>query len=100
MKDRLSAIQKNATTTSNTAEMYNLVTGLLPPELISGAISVGPDGGVLISALASDSNTLDRLFSDLLDREKNEGKISKVSVETLNRGKDSLYRVSFKVEKK
>ncbi len=100
LKNRLSAIQTYLGTSSKQAEMYNLVNSLLPPGLVLGAVSVGRQGAVSISALAPDAKTIDRIFSDLLDKEKNESKISKVSIEALNRGRDGIFRVSFKVEAK
>lgn len=100
LKNRLSAIQNYLGTMSKQAEMYHLVNNLLPPDLSLGAVSVGRDGGVLISALAPDIKTIDRVFIDLLDKEKNESKILKVSIEALNRGRDGIFRVSFKVEVK
>lgn len=99
LKNRLDAINKYLGSPSKQAEMYDLVSSLLPPALTVSAVSVEPDGTVLISALASDSDVLERLFTDLLDKEKNEGKISKVSIEALNRGRDGIFRLSFKVER-
>lgn len=99
LKNRLDAIDKYVGTSSKQAEMYNIVSSLIPPSLNISAVSVESDGTVLISALAPDSEILDRLFSDLLDKEKNEGKISRVSVDALSRGRDGIYRLSFKVER-
>lgn len=97
LKNRLSAIQNYLGVSSKQAEMYTLVHNLLPSALDISSVSVGREGGVLVSALATDANTLDRIFTDLLNKEKNENKISKVSIESLNRGRDGLYRVNFTV---
>lgn len=98
LKNRLSAINQYLGTPSQQTEMYNLVNSLLPVSLVVNAASVGSDGTVSISALTSDESVLDQLFTDLLDKQKNEGKINKVSIEALNRGRDGVIRLSFKVE--
>lgn len=100
LKSRLDTIQNYLSTPSKQVELYNLVAKLVPPTIDLSAVSVGADGTVLISALVPDVNALDRIFTDLLDKEKNKGKIAKVSIEALNRGKDGIFRVSFKVEAK
>lgn len=100
LKNRLSAISQYLGVPSKQASMYTLLDSLLPPALSISSIAVGRNGEVLISALAPDSNTLDRIFTDLLDKEKTEGKIGKVSIETINRGRDGIYRVNFLVEAK
>lgn len=100
LKSRLDTIQNYLGTSSKQVELYNLVANLVPPTINLSSVSVGADGTVLVVALAPDANTLDRIFTDLLDKEKNKGKIAKVSIEALNRGRDDIFRVSFKVEAK
>lgn len=99
LKNRIDAIGKYLGTSSKQAEIYNIVNSLFPANLNVSAVSVEANGTVLVSALAPDSDVLDRLFTDLLDKEKNEGKISRVSIDALSRGRDGVYRVSFKVER-
>lgn len=98
LKSRLDAINQTLGTSSKPAEMYTLVNNLLPPTLKVSSVAVGREGSILISALAPDVQTLDQIFSDLLDKEKNENKVSKVSIEALNRGREGIFRVSFQVE--
>lgn len=100
LKNRLTAINQYLATPSQQTEMYSLVNSLLPPGIVINAASVGSGGTVSISALTSDENTLDSLFADLLDKQKNEGKISQVSIEALSRGRDGVIRLSFRVEGK
>lgn len=100
IKNRLNAIDQYLSTPSKQTEMYNLVNSLLPQAVIISAASVGADGTVSISALTSDENALDQLFADLLDKQKNEGKIEKVAIEALSRGRDGVTRLSFRVEGK
>lgn len=100
LKNRLSSINQYLGTPSKQAEMYNIVNSLIPPTVAVSSVSVGSDGTVTISAVTSDSSALDQLFTDLLNKDKNEGKITTVSIDALNRGRDGVYRVSFKVEGK
>ncbi len=97
IKNRLTAINQYLATPSQQTEMYNLVSSLLPASLVVNAASVGADGTVSISALTNDELAVDQLFTDLLDKEKNEGKINKVSIEALSRGRDGVLRLSFRV---
>lgn len=100
LKNRLEKINLHLGISSKQVEMYNLLDSLIPPEITIGTISVGREGNVLVSAVTSDFNSIDAMFSNLLNKEKNEGKISKVLVENISRGRDGTYRFSFTVEAK
>lgn len=99
LKDRLDAINKHLGASSKEVELYNLVEKLIPPSVSVGTISVG-NGKVLINASATDFNLLDGMFSDLISKEKNEDKISKILVENISRGRDSNFRLSLTIEGK
>lgn len=96
LKDRLQAAEQHVGISSKQAEMYNLISSLLPRELTVTQISIG-EGEVLVTAYTSDVNVLDKTLSVLLDKEKNEGKVTKVSIDSLNRGRDGVFRSILKV---
>lgn len=98
LKNRLNAIDQYLGTSSKQVEMYNLLDSLIPSSFTVNTISVGVDGKILISAVTFDPFALDSMFSAFLDKEKNEGKISKVAIENISRGRDGIFRVSFSVE--
>ena len=97
LKNRLEAINTHLGTSSKTVEMYNLLDSLIPPSISIGTISVGAEGKVLVSASTEDFGSIDNMFSDMLNVEKNEGKVSKVLVDNISRGRDGTYRLSFTV---
>lgn len=97
LKNRLVAINQYLESPSKQAQMFNLINGLLPASVSVSSVAVDKDGGVLVLATTSDSSSLDQTISNLISQEKNQDKISQVSVESLGRGRDGIYRLSFKV---
>lgn len=100
LKNRLAAINQYLGSSSKQAQMFNLINGLLPISVSVSSIAVDKDGGVLVLAITRDSNSLDETIGNLISQEKNQDKISQVSVESLGRGKDGIYRLSFKIKSK
>lgn len=98
LKDRLAAINQHWGVSSKQSTMYNLIDRLVPPSVVINAITIDKNGDAVFLALVPDSTTLDELIINLTTKENNDGKISQVSVDSLNRGRDGLYRVSFKVK--
>lgn len=100
LKNRLTAINQYFGVPSKQVEMYNLIEKLLPFEVSISSIAVDKSGDVLLLALSSSSDSIDQFISNLISPDKNEDKISEVSVESLSRGRDGVYRLSFKVKPK
>lgn len=99
LKDRLVQIDKFQGPSKQTT-LYNLTTSLLPPSLSVSSISVDKSGGVTIIGVSSSAQTLDDLVLKLTQKETNEDKIQSVSVDTLSRGREGVYRVSLKITPK
>lgn len=100
LKNRLNTITLYLGNSSKQAQMYVLMEKLLTPSISVSTISVDKSGNVLILATSVDRSALDLLINNLLSKEISEDKIKEVSVESLNRGKDGVYRLSFKVKPK
>ncbi len=100
LKNRLATINQYLGTPSLQSEMYKLITKLAPAPVSISSLSVGKSGEVLVLAIAPDGNSLDNLITNLTSPESNENKISQVSLENINRGKDGIYRLSLKVKPK
>lgn len=100
LKNRLGTISQYLDLPSNQSQMYQLITKLLPESVSLSSISIDKSGGVLLSAIASDGNALDDLITNLTSKETNQDKISQVSVESVNRGRDGIYRISLKIKSK
>ncbi|MBI2600130.1 hypothetical protein HYW43_04415 [Candidatus Daviesbacteria bacterium] len=100
LKDRLATIDQYLGSSSTQIQMYSLVNQFLPEDITINGFSVDQSGNVLIGAVTQNSSTLDKLINDLLSQGNNQDKISQVSIETFNRGKDGVYRLSLKVQPK
>lgn len=100
LKNRLTVIDKYLGIPSKQASLYKLIDKLIPPTVVINAININKTDEVTLMALVPDPASLDIFVNNLTEREENEGSISNVSVESLNRGKDGFYRVSFKIKPK
>lgn len=98
LKNRLATIDKYLETPSKQAQMYNLIEKLLPASVFINTISVDQSGNALVLASLPDGGSLDYLIENLISKETNEDKIKGVSIESLSRGRDGSYRVTFKVK--
>lgn len=100
LKNRLATINQYIDVPSKQSEIYKLVTQLIPPSVILSAFSVDKSGEVLIVAVAPDSTSVDSLVNNLTDKSSNQDKISQVSLENINSGRDGVYRLSLKIKPK
>lgn len=100
LKNRLTVIDKYLGSSSNQLSMYRLIDKLIPASITINEVTVDKEGKVVLLAFVPTSASLDSLMDQLTLKENNEGKISQVSVESLNRGKDGFYRISLKIKPK
>lgn len=100
IKNRLSTINQYLGVTSKQVSTFNLLNQLLPPQLAISSLSVNRSGDAFIVALAADNLTLDNLVSNLISKDDKSQKISQMSIDTLTRGRDGIYRISFKLKMK
>lgn len=98
LKNRLSTIDKFLGVSSKQSLMFGLLDKLMPAGVVVNSVVVDRSGGATLLVLAPDTASLDTLLNNLTSKETNEGSISEISVETINRGRDNYYRVSFKVK--
>lgn len=98
LKDRLTAVSQYLGVSSKQTTLYQLIDKLIPSSVAVKGIAVDRTGTVTLTVLVPDSSTLDDLVVSLTDKESNEDKIKQISIENLNRGKESFYRVSFKIK--
>ncbi len=98
LKNRLNVINQYFGTSSQQSSMFRLIDKLIPVSVLINAITIDKNGGVILLATVPDSTILDNLINNLTTQEINEGKISQVSIESLNRGRDGFYRISFKIK--
>lgn len=97
LKNRLNVIDQYFGTSSQQVSMYSLLDKLIPDSVSVNAVTIDKNSAVTFLATVPDSAILDNLVNNLATKETNEGKISQVSLDALNRGRDGVYRVSFKI---
>lgn len=100
LKNRLAYIDQYMGTSSVQAGLLNLLNAILPPTLAVNSLVIDRSGEVALSAIIQDSSTLDQIITDLTNKDKNQNKISKVSIDSLNRSRDGVYRVNLKIKPK
>lgn len=100
IKNRLVTIDKYLGSNSNQADIYKLIDDLLPSQVSVTSLSVDRLGQVLLSAVVSDAQSVDDFISDLVDKEKNQQKVTQVSIDSLNRGRDGFYRLGIRIKPK
>lgn len=100
LKNRLTTINQYLDTPSSQAQIYKIITKLMPSSVSLNSLSISNSSEVLILVTAPDGDSLDNLIANLTDQASNEGKISQVSIENINRGRDSIYRLSLKIKSK
>lgn len=98
IKNRLSTVNQYLGVTSKQVSTYNMLNQLLPPQLAISSLSVNRSGDAFVVAMASDYLTLDNLVSSLVSKDERSKKISQMSIDTLTRGRDGIYRISFKLK--
>jgi len=97
LKNRLSTISQNMEEASKQSSMYSLLDKLIPQGVSITSLSIDKAGNAIVSALVPTSDTLDNMISALTSNESNQDKISQVSIESLSRGRDGIFRISLKI---
>lgn len=98
LKNRLDILQKYLGTQSKTVSFYQFFTNQLPSSASADSISVDKEANLLILIHFQDIREFDSLLVSLLDPQKNEGRVKKISIDSFSRGRDGLFRVSLKLE--
>lgn len=99
LKNRLEIVSKYLGVPSEQASMYKLINEIVPQTVAISSMAVTKTGEVSLLAVVPDNVVLDDLVHKLTLKENNEGKISQVGIESLNRGRDGLYRISLKIKR-
>lgn len=100
LKNRLTAINQYLGVSSQQSAIFKLVSEFLPQSMTVSSLSIDRLGQMLISAVVPDVLTLDEFILSLTTKDKNQDEIAQVSIESLNRGKDGIYRLSLKIKPK
>lgn len=98
LQNRLAVIGEVYGTSSKQTAIYKLIDKLLPSSAVINSITIDKTGEVVFSALVPNVVSLDQLISNLSNKDSNDSKINQVAIESLNRSKDGVYRVSIKIK--
>lgn len=97
LKEYLSSYQTLSSSDEKKKAVFSLVAFLAPADVQFTDISISRDGNTVIGASTTSLASIDKLLSDLTNREKNADLIAKVDVEGLSLGKDFIYRFGLKI---
>lgn len=97
LKNRMSAINQYLGMPSKQSNAYELINKLIPSSVSISSISLDTTGKATILALVPDSGTLDTMVNNLTDKESNANVISKISLDTISRARDGVYRISMSI---
>lgn len=100
IKNRLSTINQYFGVTSKQVSMYSLLNQMFPPGISISSFAIDRSGEAVVVGVAADGERVDDLISGLTSNSEASDKISQVSIENLNRGRDGLYRISLKIKTK
>lgn len=95
LKDRLSKISKYLDKSSRQNETFQSISALIPPQIVISSLAVDKSGSALIVASGPNIGALDDFFTSLAGGK--DSKFAKISIESLSRGRDNIFRVSFKL---
>ena len=97
LKDRLTSLRKLITNPSKQLETFNIVSILMPSQVVVNSISVDPNGNITLSLITADISALQSFIDKLMSKEINEGKISKIEISSIVRSREAVYKVDLKV---
>ncbi|MDO8570490.1 MAG: hypothetical protein Q7R97_02795 [Candidatus Daviesbacteria bacterium] len=100
LKKRLDSISSILGGDSKRKSIFNMVVYLIPPDIQVLELSVDKSGNMIISLNSSSLLSIQTLFSDLGEKEKNSDLISKVNLEGLSMGRNAVYTFSLKITPK
>lgn len=97
IKEYLSSYKSLSTSDEKKKAVFSLVAFLAPSDILFNDISISRDGNTVVSASSSSLTSIDKLLSDLTNKEKNSDLIARVDIDGLTLGKDSVYRFGLKI---
>lgn len=100
LKQRLDAIQSLIGTDEGKKSIFNLIVYLTPSDMQISDLTVDRNSNLMVSFSSPSLVAVETLISSLGDTGKNFDLISKVHLEGLSYGKDSVYRFTLKITSK
>lgn len=98
LKNRLDSINSLIQTPSPQDQSFNLITKLLPSEVLLRNVLIDKNNRANVTVEAYSTASLENLFNNLTDPKIHDGKISKTAVENFNKNQANVYRVDLNIE--
>lgn len=98
LKSRLAVIDKYASDKSKQSALYAFIEKVAPPGLNINSLSISRSGDVYLSVVVPDIFTVDKLTNSFTDSNQNGNLIKEVSIESLNRSRDGVYRLTLRLK--
>lgn len=98
LKNRMEVLEKLSSAPSKQKALYNLVNQLIPKEVFISSMSVDNTGNIGLSLVVLQTEYFEKLLENLTSKEKNEGKIKTIDIESLTRTRDGVYRSTLKIK--
>lgn len=94
LKNRIDSINKFVVTQNTQNELFEIITGLLPPGVSLLALQINKSSQVVLQGETNSSVSLNNFFNNLTDPQTHDGKIASVTVESLNKSQTGVIRFS------
>lgn len=97
LKKRLESIAAILGGDAKRKAIFNMVIFLIPPDIQVLEVNVDKNGNMNLSLSSSSLLSIQTLVDDLGDSEKNSNLVSKIDLDGLSLGRDSVYRFLLKI---
>lgn len=97
LKNRIDTINRFSNTSYKQGETYDLISNLIPEGIELSYLQIDKTESVGMQGETNTTSALNIFFTNLMDPSKNEGKIAKVSVESLSRSQDGRLIFDLKI---
>lgn len=95
LKNRIGTINQFSTQRYTQSEVFDLITGLISPGIDFDSFEIGKSSKIAIRGKTDTTSALQTFFNGLTDPKTNEGKITSVTVESLN--KNQVGKINFEL---
>ncbi len=100
LKNRLITIEQYLGVSSRSSEVYKLLANTISPSISISSVDVNKIGEVTVLAATSNIADLDDLINKIAVNEGNMDKFIFLSVDSLSRSSDGIYRLSLRLKAK
>ncbi|MDO8638688.1 MAG: hypothetical protein Q7R43_03870 [Candidatus Daviesbacteria bacterium] len=100
LKQRLDSISSILGNDTKRKAIFNMVVFLIPPDMQVLEVNVDKSGNMSVTLSSASLSSIQTLFDNLGNKEKNSDLISKVDLDGISLGRDSVYRFSLKITPK